>query len=187
MAAALRLTIQDLEGRPTPHDDQRYELIDGELSVSTQPHWRHQFSAANIIYALAAWSRQNAAGMVLRAPGVVFANDTAVAPDVVWVSKDRLDTVLGEDGKLHAAPDLVVELLSPGLENQRRDREAKLSLYSRQGLREYWIVDWQHQELHVYRRRDARLELVATLLANDVLQSPMLPALAVKIGEFFRL
>jgi len=139
MAAALRLTIQDLEGRPTPLDDQRYELIDGELSVSTQPHWRHQFSAANIIYALAAWSRQNAAGMVLRAPGVVFANDTAVAPDVVWVSKDRLDTVLGEDGKLHAAPDLVVELLSPGLENQRRDREAKLSLYSRQGVREYWI------------------------------------------------
>lgn len=187
MAAALRMTIQDLEGLPTPLDDQRYELIDGDLYVSTQPHWHHQATAANIIALLWLWNRETSTGMVFDAPGVIFANDTAVAPDVVWVSTDRLDAVRGEDGKFHAAPDLVVELLSPGLENQRRDREAKLGLYSRQGVREYWIVDWQHRELHVYRRRDARLEMVATLLANDVLQSPLLPGFAVKINEFFRL
>jgi len=179
------MTIQDLEGFPTPLDDQRYELIDGDLYVSTQPHWRHQLSATNIIYALAAWSRQNAAGMVLRAPGVIFANDTAVAPDVVWVSKDRLEAVLGDDGKLHAAPDLVVELLSPGAENERRDRETKLDLYSRQGVREYWIVDWQHREVQVYRRKDAQLALAGTLLATDVMQSPSLPGFAVPISEFF--
>ena len=185
MATAVRMTIQDLEGFPTPLDDQRYEIIDGELFVSAHPHWRHQLSAANIICALVGWSRQNAAGMVLRAPGVIFANDTAVAPDVVWVSQGRLDAVLGDDGKLHAAPDLVVELLSPGAENERRDRETKLSLYSRQGVREYWIVDWQHAELQVYRRREARLELAGTLLANDVLQSPLLPGFAVPINELF--
>jgi Uma2 family endonuclease len=179
------MTIQDLEGFPTPLDDQRYELIDGELFVSTQPHWRHQLSATNIICALAAWSRQNAAGMVLRAPRVTFANDTAVAPDVVLVRQDRLDAVLGDDGKLHAVPDLVVELLSPSGENERRDRETKLGLYSRQGVREYWIVDWQHAELQVYRRREARLELGSTLVANDVLQSPLLPSFAVPINELF--
>jgi Uma2 family endonuclease len=185
MAAAVRMTIQDLEGFPTPLDDQRYELIDGDLFVSKQPHWHHQAAATNIIYALAAWNREASAGMVIDAPGVIFANDTAVAPDVVWVSAERLDAVLGDDGKLHAAPDLVVKLLSPGAENERRDREIKLSLYSRQGVREYWIVDWQHCELQVYRRREARLELVTTLLANDALQSPLLPDFAVKISEFF--
>jgi Uma2 family endonuclease len=185
MAAALRMTIQDLEGFPTPLDDQRYELIDGDLFVSTQPHWHHQASATNIIYALAAWNRATSAGMVIDAPGVIFSDDTAVAPDVVWVSAGRLEAVLGEDGKLHAAPDLVVELLSPGAENERRDRKIKLSLYSRQGVREYWIVDWQQRELQVYRRREARLELIATLLANDVLQSHLLPGFAVPIDEFF--
>jgi Uma2 family endonuclease len=179
------MTIQDLEGFPTPLDDQRYELIDGDLFVSTQPHWQHQATVANIIYALVAWNRQTDAGMVFDAPGVIFANDTAVAPDVVWVSRQRLDAVLGEDGKLHAAPDLVVELLSPGPENEKRDRQAKLGLYSRQGVREYWIVDWQHQELHVYRRREAQLALITTLLADDMLQSPLLPDFAIPIREFF--
>ncbi len=185
MATALRMTIRDLEGFPVPLDDQRYELIDGELFVSTQPHWHHQSSAANIIYALQAWNRQTGAGLVIDAPGVIFANDTAVAPDVVWVSAARLDAVLGDDGKLHAAPDLVVELLSPGTENERRDRETKLSLYSRQGVREYWIVNWQRRELQIYRRREAQLVLSATLLADDVLQSPLLPDFAVQVSEFF--
>lgn len=185
MATAVRMTIQDLEGFPTPLDDQRYELIDGELFVSTQPHWHHQATVAHIVYHLEAWMRQAAGGMVFDAPGVIFANDTAVAPDVVWVSQDRLDAVLGDDGKLHAAPDLVVELLSPGAENERRDRETKLGLYSRQGVREYWIVDWQHAEVQAYRRREARLELAGTLVANDVLQSPLLPGFAVQISELF--
>jgi Uma2 family endonuclease len=185
MATTLRMTIHDLEGFPVPLDDQRYELIDGELFVSTQPHWRHQATVVRIVYALEAWNRQARAGMVFDAPGVIFAEDTAVAPDVVWVSAERLDAVLGEDGKLHAAPDLVVELLSPGAGNERRDRETKLGLYSRQGVREYWIVDWQHSEVQVYRRREARLELTATLLADDVLQSPLLPGFGVRIGEFF--
>jgi Uma2 family endonuclease len=179
------MTIYDLEGFPTPLDDQRYELIDGELYVSPQPHWRHQSAAAFAIYALEAWNRQSGAGMVFDAPGVIFSNDTAVAPDVVWVSAGRLDAMLAEDGKLHGAPDLMVELLSPGAENERRDRKTKLSLYSRQGVREYWIVDWQRREVQVYRRREARLELAATLLTDDLLQSPLLPGFAVQIGEFF--
>jgi Uma2 family endonuclease len=179
------MTIQDLEGLPTPLDDQRYEIIDGDLFVSKQPHWHHQLAATNIIAILWTWNRESGGGIVVDAPGVIFANDTAVAPDVVWVSAERLDALLGEDGKLHAAPDLVVELLSPGAENERRDGETKLDLYSRQGVREYWIVDWQHRELHIHRRRGARLELIATLLANDVLESPLLPGFAVQISEFF--
>ena len=64
------------------------------------------------------------------------------APDVVWVSKERLAAVLRRDGKLHGAPDLVIEVLSPGAKNERRDREAKLKLYARRGVREYWIINW---------------------------------------------
>lgn len=52
-------------------------------------------------------------------------------------------------------------------------------------MREYWIVDWQHREVQVDRRREARLALTATLLADDEVQSPLLPGFGGRIGEFF--
>jgi hypothetical protein len=50
-----------------------------------------------------------------------------------------------------------VEVLSPGLTNERRDREFKLRLYSRRGVSEYWIVNWQERRLEIYRREEAIL------------------------------
>lgn len=177
----LRFTIDDLA--LLPEDGNRYEIIDGELYVTTQPHWRHQLASSEIEFALKSWSRQTGAGIVIPAPGVIFARDEAVAPDVVWVSKERLAQVVDADGKLHAAPDLVVEILSPGKANEDRDREVKLKLYSRRGVREYWIVDWTEPSIQVYRREQATLRLVATLLAEDTLTSPLLPGFAVSVAD----
>jgi Uma2 family endonuclease len=83
---------------------------------------------------------------------------------------------------LHAAPELVVEILSPGATNERRDREAKLKLYSRRGVLEYWIVDWRAQQVEVYRREELALRLGATLYPADVLQSPLLPGFACQVA-----
>lgn len=60
----------------------------------------------------------------------------------------------------------------PGVENERRDREAKLKLYLSRGVQEYWIGDWFLQQVEVYRRENATLGLIATLLTNDELRSP---------------
>ena len=84
-----------------------------------------------------------------------------------------------------ATDPLVVEVLSPGAENERLDRELKLSLYSRQGVREYWIVDWRARTVQVYRRQQTQLELAATLLGEDVLTSPLLPGFACPISRFW--
>jgi len=70
-------------------------------------------------------------------PGVIFAEDNNVAPDVVWVSRSRLRTALGADGKLHSAPESAVGVLSPGARNIGQDKQTKLKLYSRLGLQEY--------------------------------------------------
>ncbi|WP_414421341.1 Uma2 family endonuclease [Synechococcus sp. W60.1] len=75
--------------------------------------------------------------MANTAPGVIFAEDNNVAPDVVWVSRSRLRTALGADGKLHSAPESAVEVLSPGACNIGQDKQTKLKLYSRLGLQEY--------------------------------------------------
>src|SRR3712207_5956267 len=141
MSTARRFTSADLPDLPPRQDDTRYEVIDGELHVSTQPSWGHQFTGGLIFRALQDWSDATGAGFANVAPGVIFAPDDDVAPDVVWISRVRLAQQLDEAGHVRAAPELVVEVLSPGAVNERRDREAKLRLYARQGVDEYWIVD----------------------------------------------
>lgn len=183
MATELRWKSSDLQ--LLPDDGKRYEIIDGELYVSKQPSWEHQFVAQNIAAELRDWSLKTDAGRPNSAPGVIFADDDDVAPDIVWVSAARLPLVLGKDRKLHAAPDLAVEVLSPGAKNEERDREAKRKLYSRRGVREYWIVDWQRQEVEVYRREAAALSLVATWHAEDTASSPLLPGFDRPVASFF--
>jgi Uma2 family endonuclease len=184
MTQSLRWTSADLE--LMPDDGKRYEIIDGELYVSKQPQWGHQLTCGNTYVQLQLWSQQSGAGVANQAPGLVFAEDDDVVPDIVWISKSRLATALGPEGHLHAAPELVVEVLSPGAHNERRDRDAKLKLYSRRGVREYWIVDWRGRQVEVYRRReDAALHLSQTLLETDLLESPLLPGFACPVGALF--
>jgi Uma2 family endonuclease len=184
MAQSVRFTSKDLDRFPDI-EGIRYEIIDGELFVSKQPHYYHQLSCHNAAFALETWNRETGAGEVNHAPGVIFAEDDDVAPDLVWISTQRLPSVLGSDGKLHAAPDLVVEVLSPGAANVRRDREAKLALYSRRGVGEYWIMDWRRREVEVYRRANGALVLVATLGAGAILESPLLPSFSLAISDLF--
>jgi Uma2 family endonuclease len=183
MTTELRWKTADLD--VLPDDGKRYEIIDGELFVTTQPHWQHQFVCTRLGRLLDEWSEHTDAGLTLAAPGVIFAEDDTVAPDLVWVRRDRLTTVLDDDGKLYAAPDLIVEVLSPGATNERRDREAKLKLYSSRGVQEYWIVSWQQRQIEVYRREQAALRLVATLYAQDELASPLLSGFSCRVEQLF--
>jgi hypothetical protein len=71
MPTALRWTSADLE--VLPDDGKRYEIIDGELYISRQPHWHHQRACGKILVALEAWSTHTSAGEANLAPGVIFA------------------------------------------------------------------------------------------------------------------
>lgn len=183
MTSTFRWTSTDLDA--LPDDGKRYEIIDGELFVSKQPHFYHQLVCGNIYALLKNWSDQTQLGRPIFAPGLIFADDNDVVPDVAWLSQERLGTALGTDGKLHSAPDLTIEVLSPGTTNKRRDREAKLKLYSRRGVLEYWIVDWLTRSVEIYRRQNIQLELFATPRKSDVLESPVLPGFSAQTDELF--
>ena len=118
-------------------------------------------------------------------PGLIFSDSDNVAPDVVWVSRERLAQIEDPAGHLQGAPELVVEVLSPGKANEDRDRLAKLKLYSTQGVQEYWIVDRIAQRLEVYRRENAQLVRVATLVVGDRITSPLLPSFVCEIARWF--
>jgi Uma2 family endonuclease len=192
MTVRRQYTIADLLN--FPDDGSRYEVIQGELYVTAAPHFRHQAALNQIGSALTAWSMAGGGGLPLPGAGVIFSINTGVIPDYLWVSDERLPLILidpatGEqDGTFHAAPDLVVEILSPGRENEERDRETKLSLYSRRGVREYWLIDYRQRTVVVYRRTNAAaLELATTLMASDRLTSPLLPGFVLAVEQIFHL
>jgi Uma2 family endonuclease len=179
-----RWTISDLERLP---DDEwhLYEIIDGELFVSRAAHYRHQDSSNLIAHALTGWNLQTGLGKVLPAVGLIFTEHDSVIPDIVWISRERLAALADDAGRFQGAPELVVEVLSAGASNERRDREIKLQLYSAQGVREYWIVDWRAEAVAVYRRHGVELRLVASLTRDDTLTSPILPGFTLAVAQLF--
>jgi len=175
MSTTTRFTSRDLEAFPDPIDGTRYEIIDGELIVSKQPTLEHQYTNLMIAVALQNWTEQTDLGYVFHTPGLILHDEQDVVPDVVWISHERYMQSRRSDNKLHSAPELAVEVLSPGGPNERRDREVKLKLYSRIGVEEYWIADWRTRTMEVYRRVEGELQLVITLSGNVTLTSPLLP------------
>ncbi|MUG97779.1 Uma2 family endonuclease [Scytonema sp. UIC 10036] len=179
----IRWTIADLD--LLPDDGTRYEIVDGELFMTRAPRWSHQKVAVKICAALNSWSDETELGEATTTPGIIFSEANNVIPDVVWASYARLAILLDDSEHLTGAPELIVEVLSPGADNERRDREVKLKLYTLQGVQEYWIVDLRLQQVQVYRRQNATLKLVATLFNTDEITSPLLPGFSCSIASFF--
>ena len=100
------------------------------------------------------------------------------------MSKERRTNIVAGE-RLIGPPELVIEIVSPGVENSRRDRVAKRQVYSRFGVDEYWIVDPNDRTLEIYRRQTDVLKLVTTLTDGDTLASPLFPGFAVAMHEIF--
>ena len=183
MAKSVRWTVVDLER--IPEDGKLREIIDGELFVSTQPQNDHQVTCLNVSFALKSWNDQGGLGVVIPSPGVIFSPEDAVAPDVTWISHSRLAGQQDRAGHLRVAPELVVEVVSPGPENERRDRAAKLALYGRRGVSEYWILDWRHRQVEVYRRAGDALVFARLLAEADEIESAILPGFRCPVSKFF--
>jgi Uma2 family endonuclease len=179
----IRWTTTDIE--LFPDDGKRYEIIDGELLVTRAPDWQHQKICVRLGGLLDAWSQTRGNGEVAVAPGIIFAEADNVIPDLVWVQQERLDDILDEAGHLTKAPELIVEVLSQSAQDQRRDRELKLKLYSSQGVQEYWIIDRFQAQIEIYRREQAQLHRITTLLAADQLVSPLLPDFTCPVARLF--
>ncbi len=181
----IRWTTADLE-LLAADEWKRYEIIDGELFVTRAPHLRHQSVILNICTELQNWSDETQLGEAFPTPGIIFSDADNVIPDAIWISVGRMERFTDDAGHFIGAPELIVEVLSPGATNERRDREAKLKLYSSQGVDEYWIVSREMQHVEVYRRENAVLKRAATYTAQDTINSPILPGFECLVQRFFR-
>jgi Uma2 family endonuclease len=180
------LTYDDL--RRLPDDRMRHELIDGEHYVTPAPTTKHQRVLGRAYLYIGNYLEEHPLGSVFFAPvDVVFDPINCVEPDLLYVSREREERQLTEDN-LEGAPDLVIEVLSPS--TRRVDEGAKLRLYERFGVPEYWVFDPDPEKVRVYRLENGKLKLVAELSRQQgtsvtILSTPLLPGLEIPLDELF--
>ena len=176
------MTVDDLDAMP--EDCNRYEVIEGELFVSRAPGLPHQIVSGNIYYQLRSYLDKNSVGRIVATPGLVFSQYNGVIPDLVFYSHARGEAIIAND-RLNAAPEIVIEILSPGRENVARDRVAKRQLYAKHGVSEYWIVDSENHSVEIYRSTGQGLELAAMLRSGDEITSPLLSGFSCPLSKIF--
>jgi Uma2 family endonuclease len=179
------ITVADLDNYPDD-DGNRYELIEGELLVSRAPGIPHQLVLFRLQGKFFQYLEENPIGRMVPGPGAVFSDFDAVIPDLVFVTNERWEQIV-EGTRFVAAPDLVIEIVSPGRENRRRDVDLKRRLYGRYGVREYWIVDPEDQSVGVYELNGANLELVNVFKDDSKIHSAVLPHLSLTSSVIFKI
>src|ERR1051325_9545435 len=116
-------------------DDQRYEIIDGELLMAPAPDTWHQAWLGELYLIFGSHVRAQKIGKVLLSPvDVVLDRENTVQPDIVFVAAGQLGII--QRRAIFGVPDLLVELVSPS--SVRRDRYEKKALYASFGVKEYW-------------------------------------------------
>jgi Uma2 family endonuclease len=165
----------DYDGLP---DEPRCELLYGRFYVSPSPLVVHQLVVTLLGSHLNAIAK-GSGGLALVAPmDVCLADHSVVQPDVLYVSRERRSIV---KARIEGAPDLVVEVASPG--TSRRDRGEKLRLYAESGVREYWLVDPLARQIDFLVARSDGYSVV--LPTDDRYRSPAVAERALDLAAFW--
>ena len=158
MTARIALTYRDYEA--LPDDGKRYEIHDGELSMTPPPTALHQIALGRLFKVLDDHVTAQRLGLVVVSPLDVILSDrpsetTILQPDIVYLDNDRLEALhlRGVEGP----PTLVVEIFSPS--TAITDRTRKRELYARYGVPYLWFVDPDTRELaaHVLESGEYRI------------------------------
>jgi Uma2 family endonuclease len=158
------------------------ELIDGELFMSPTPSIGHQRASRELLVAIESYLRRASNGEVFHAPtGVRLGDKTVLEPDLLVVLNEHASRV-GEQVVV-GAPDLVVEILSPG--TARRDLGIKRDKYRDTGVPEYWIVDALNTSIEVLVLERGAYVRFGLFQRGDVLRSRVLPGFEVPVTDVF--
>ena len=172
-------TYEDYRNTP---DDERYEVIDGELIMVATPSVIHQMIQDNIGLLLNLFIRANNLGRLFYTATDVYLSDTnVVQPDLLFVSRERAHVLTY--GVVNGAPDLVVEILSPS--TARLDKVRKRELYARFRVPEYWQADAETRSVAVLTLAGDDYEIAGVYGMGETLVSPLLPGFRLDIDDIF--
>lgn len=194
MEASARKKVWTYEEYRQLDDDNRYEVIGGELIMSPAPSSVHQIVAENLGFILGQYVREKSSGKICYAPiDVVFNEGTAeeetVQPDIIFIAAANAQII--KPRGIFGAPDLIVEIISSS--SEYRDMVVKRAIYEKNRVAEYWLVNPYMKSITLLALGEkGAYELFAHgALAEDTVEqkkavtSKLLAGLTVKLEEVF--
>jgi Uma2 family endonuclease len=171
-----------------PDDGNRYEVINGVLYMATVPSSFHQWISKQLMRYVGIPGEDAGLVYAFSAPiGVIMPGCDPVHPDFVLVRVSNASII--RDRRIMGAPDLIVEILSPG--TAKYDAQVKLPAYARAGVPEYAIVDPSARTLSLYRLDGMappginRYAAPRVYAEGDTAMFECVPGIAVPVGALF--
>ena len=162
-------------------EDKKMEFINGEIIFQSPAKLRHTNSIKMLVKLLDTFVVQNELGFVGSEKMLVSLTRNDYEPDVCFFGREKAKDFSPTQMQF-PAPDIAVEVLSPSTE--KYDRETKYQDYAAHGIREYWIIDAEHQIIEQYFLQNEEYELL--LKAKDgTIQSIVLPDFKIQIRALF--
>ncbi len=166
-----------------PESSTPMELIDGELMMSPAPSLSHQKIIYRITMMFARFPQIGDDEVFLAPTDVHFDDGNVFQPDIAWLSPTNQNCMEIGNRHLHGAPDLVIEVLSPGTAQQ--DMGKKRQVYEQHGVREYWLVNGAARTVEVLVLREHKFEQVGVFNETDGFKSPVLSDAPIDVGKIF--
>ena len=165
-----------------PNDRNRYEILDGELSVTPAPAIRHQTVLGNLHRFLANYVVANQLGKLFIAPtDLILAPTTVVQPDLIFIANERRHIVT--ERAIEGPPTLVIEILSPT--TNRTDRVTKAQLYAKHSVSNYWLIDPDQRTLEAYQLVIDHYDVTASARDSEVFAPSLFPGLSIQLSELW--
>jgi Uma2 family endonuclease len=165
-----------------PDDGNRYEIVEGVLYMSPAPSILHLKIVGRIFYYLFTYVELEEWGTVLTSPvDVVLSRPNIFQPDVLVILNAGQEKL--QEARIVGAPDLAVEVASPGSSISGRNR--KYRVYARTEVKEYWIVDPGTRSIEVLVLEDDDYCSLGVFREKATLPSRIVPELPVQVKQFF--
>lgn len=163
--------------------EEYFEFIEGRQFIQPSPSTWHQSALGHLLYRLVPYLEETKLGVVLHRPlDVVFSDDTVLQPDIILTLNEHCERI--REAGIFGAPDFVIEVLMPSTE--LRDRHDKLEVYSRYGVREYWLADPESRRIEVFVLESGRLVKKAEHDSGEAHSIAVLPGFSVPLADVFR-
>lgn len=165
-------------------DEKRYEVMEGGLIMVPAPLTIHQRISRNIEVILCNFVKEKRVGEVLYAPtDVVLSEDVVVQPDILFISKERLNII--EEAAIMGSPDLIVEVVSPF--SASYDTVEKRNVYEKYRVKEYWLVFPHEKAIEVLALENGIYREFSKARRTGVIRSKILDGLAIDLRDIFEL
>jgi Uma2 family endonuclease len=165
-------------------DENRYEIISGELLMAPAPTFKHQYISANIEKLINFHLQNNDLGILIHAPlDIIFSDKYILQPDIIFIANENLSIIV-EHG-IEGVPDMIIEIISPS--TMWRDRHEKMTTYESFGVNEYWIVDPENQTIDQYLLNEGVYSIHNFFEHDQTIKSQVINGLELGLESVFQL